>query len=472
MIFNRASALIWLPLTLIFGGCQTISVPDMPIESSDLVSKISAVDTEGFLNADSALPLNVLWWEGFEDPVLTQLVQDALSENRDLLVAKRNIEIAKAQLSRTELTRSYSTSAGTSAEIGRAARPNQDVNLSVSGNLGASWEIDAFGRIDAAIRAAELSVDAQEQARRDIAVMVASETALAYSDLRGAQRQISLTKANADVQLQSLDLVQALLENGRATELDLNRAEAQYRTTLSNIPRLTASIDGAIARLSALSGVSASSPQDSLMALLRDPSDIPELQSGLNAASPAQLLRRRPDIRQAEIEMARRLELSKIERARLFPVVTFNADISALFNGTNRLDQLSSFGFGIGPSVQWEGPDLRRVRADIDISDAETRRAYAQYEAVVLNALADVESALSNSRNELSRRDDLVRAVDAARAALELARLRYEEGLDDFLDVLDSQRTLLDTEARLAESRIQTARLAILTYRELGGIEF
>jgi len=134
------------------------------------------------------------------------------------------------------------------------------------------------------------------------------------------------------------------------------------------------------------------------------------------------------------------------------------------------VDQASSLGFGIGPAIRWEGPDLRRVRADIDLADAETSRAYRIYEETVLQALADVETAVSNNRNEAKRTDDLSRAVEAAKEAVELAQLRYEEGLDDFLDVLDAQRTLLIAEDRLAQNQLQTTRLTILTYRELGGL--
>ena len=118
----------------------------------------------------------------------------------------------------------------------------------------------------------------------------------------------------------------------------------------------------------------------------------------------------------------------------------------------------------------WEGPDLRRVRADIALSDAQTKQAYAVYEQTVLQALSDVETALSNAKNEVQRRDDLIKAAEASRTALELAQLRFDEGLDDFLDVLEAQRTLLENEDRLAQSRLETTRLAILTYRELGGV--
>ncbi|MEE2921380.1 MAG: TolC family protein, partial [Pseudomonadota bacterium] len=178
----------------------------------------------------------------------------------------------------------------------------------------------------------------------------------------------------------------------------------------------------------------------------------------------------RPDIRAAEAALGRQVALGEAARAELFPTIVWNADVFALFNPDNSVGDLSSLGFGIGPAIQWAGPDLRRVRANIDASDARTEAAIAQYEVTVLAALSEVESALTQYVSELRRRDDLESAATSARRSLELARLRFEEGVDDYLDVLDAQRTLLDAEDRLAESRQQTSEAAIAAYRALGGI--
>lgn len=454
---------------LTLAGCASIEVPEKPQMDNSAVMKGDA--PQQFFNADgSPLPFASAWWEGFQDTLLTDLIRTALAENRELDVAQSNIAIAAAGLARQQLETSYSTQSSTGADLGRSTGPNQDVNATLSSNLGATWEYDAFGRIASAIKASELSVEAAKHARRDVAVIVSSETALAYADLRGAQRRLAVASGNAEIQSQSLDLLNALLDNGRATALDVSRAEAQYRTTLADLPTFQAAIDRAISRLAVLTGSSASALNEDLRALKQTQGSIPTLRTSLNLGSPSDLLRRRPDIRTAETIIAQRLALSDIERARLFPTVTFNADILALFGNGNRLDQASSFGFGFGPAIRWEGPDLRRVRADIDIADAETTRAYLIYEQTVLQALANVETALSNQRNEAQRQNDLTRAVAAARESEELAQLRFEEGVDDFLDVLDAQRTLLAAEDRLAENQLQATRLTILTYRELGGI--
>lgn len=459
-----------LALSLSLIGCASIEVPSAPAPQA--VERVQAAAPVQYFNqSGQALPLPLDWWQGFNDPALTALVEQALQANRELDVARASIDIARAQLEREQLSNSYQTQSNNTTRIGRASAPNADVRATIASALGASWEIDAFGRIENAIKSAELNVEAAEQARRDVAVIVAAQTALAYTDLRGAQRRLEVAQSNAQTQAQSLELLRVLLANGRATELDLSRAEAQYRTTLANQPAFQAIIDGAISRLAVLTGTQASNPGPQLLALRAQSGPIPMIVPGVAIGAPQDLLRRRPDIRAAETQIARLLTLGEVERARLFPTITVNADISSLFSNANRLDQLSSFGFGFGPSISWEGPDLRRVRADIDIADAQTQRAYSVYEQTVLQALADIELALSNGINERQRQQDLILAANAAREARELAQLRFEEGLDDFLDVLEAQRTVLETEDRLAENRLQTTRLAILTYRELGGIE-
>lgn len=416
-----------------------------------------------FAEAADTAPVTA-WWTAFEDPLLAELVETALAANASLDAAEANVLAARALLSGAELARSPSTRTTASADLGRAAREDADVELTGSAGLVASWELDAFGRIAAEISAEAFSLEQAREARNDLAVIVAAETASAYADLRGAQRRLDVGRQNAEAQREGLELLGTLFENGRATRLDLERAEAQYRTTLASLPVFEAAIDAAAARLSALTA------QDlpETLVQVEVPVDIPEHQGAILAGTPEDLLRRRPDIRGAEARIGRQLALGEVERARLFPTVTFSADVIGLFTEDSTAD--NSFGFGIGPAIVWDGPDLRRVRADIDVADARALEAIALYEQTVRDALAETEIALSAYARERARRADLTEAAAAARRALDLASLRFEEGLDDYLDVLDAQRTLLDAEDRLAASRVETTRRAIAAYRALGGI--
>lgn len=408
------------------------------------------------------------WWTQFEDPALQTLVVRALKQNRSLEQVRADVAAADAVLRRARLDSSYSTGASLGASVGQSVGANRDVSLSGNGSLGADWEFDAFDRIEAQIQSAEFSLEAAQQARRDVAVIVAAQTADAYVDLRGGQIRLDVAQRNAELQKQGLDLLLQLFENGRATQLDVDRANSQYQTTLASLPTFEASVEVAVARLGALLGEPSLMSDAELAALLRSEGDIPELQGPILAGSPDLMIRRRPDIRRAEALLGQRLALGQVARARLFPTLTFSADVFAGF--AEGRDVADSFGFGIGPMLVWEGPDLRRVEADIDVADADTRGAVAFYEQTVFDALSEVESALSQYQQELRRRGNLVEAAASAERASELALVRFEEGLDDFLDVIDAQRTLLDAQDRLEASRLQSAKAAIQTYRALGGM--
>lgn len=451
-------------MLLIVAACA--SAPPAPERPAFTVkeSAFSTTNTSGI----AASPVTMTWWKTFDDPLLDQLVTTALAENKDLAVAAANIETARAALARQTLQRSFSTDSAASAELGRAARDGANTELSGSGQIGASWEFDAAGGISAAIDGAVFEVEQLSEIRRDVAVTVAAETALAYVDYRGNQVRLRVAQSNAELQGESLELLNVLFENGRATRLDVERAEAQYRTTLASLPLLEIAIRSAGIRLAALTGRTDFSASETLLQQPGMEVIIPSPPESLGVGTPQDLIRRRPDIRAAEADIARRLALGEVERARLFPTLTFNADLLSLFTEDNA--SIDSFGFGIGPAIRWEGPDLRRVRGDIEIADAQTRAAFANYERTIVDALQEIEIALLSYGHEQKRRPDLEAAADSAARALDLARLRFDEGLDDFLDVIDAQRTLLDAQDRLESNRLATTRQAIATYRALGGI--
>lgn len=444
----------------LFSGC--VSVPQ--------AVQVAIDTTSGEFSLAGEAPFNSAWWSQFEDPLLAELITKALDANKTLEVASANVSVAQGLAARQKLERSYSTAASATAGIGRAPRPGQDVNLSLNTGIGARWEIDIFDRISAQISAAEFDLEAAQQARRDIAVIVAGNTAQNYVQLRGAQRRLEVARQNAETQAQGLELLNTLLENGRATRLDVERTQALYRTTLASLPRFEATAQAALSALAQLTGQPANSPDATLLALVENTGDIPEHRGLIATGTLDGMIRRRPDIRRAEALIGRQLALSEAARADLFPRVVLNFDLSSIFDDRNDVGDLTSLGFGIGPSVQWTGPDLRRVRASIDISDAQAEVAIATYEDTVIAALSEVEIALTNYTKELARRADLQQAAASAKRALELASLRFEEGLDDFLDVLEAQRTVLDAEDRLAESRLQASIQAINAYGALGGV--
>jgi len=410
------------------------------------------------------------WWTGFDDPELQRLVEAALKASPVLRGADYSVAEAEALLRLALLSRSPSLSASASATAERLTGGNDDFEASGTAGLASAWELDAFGRLGAAIDAARYDETAARELRRDLAVTAASETALAYIDLRSAEARLRVAESNAAVQKESLDLVRTLFENGRANELDLNRSETQYRTTLASLPAFEASITGARSRLAALTGNAATLPGLGASLNPQRAARVPRLAGTLSAGAPEDMLRRRPDVRLAEARIGAALALGQAARANLFPRITLNANLFGIISDTGVAFNEDSIGLSFGPAISWAGPDLRRVYAQIDVNDARTLAAVANYEATVLDALSEAETALSDYVTERQRRADLEAALASARRAFELARLRYEEGLDSSLDVLDAQRTLLDAEDRLAVNEAEIARRAVRAYRSLGGI--
>ena len=444
----------------LLAGCA--NVPDAPLSGAPTLETGTAFPAL----AGGEAPASA-WWTGFDDPELQRLVETALTASPVLRGADASVDEAEALLRLALLGRSPSTTTTASATASRPTTGNDDFSASGRAGLAASWELDAFGRLAAAIEAARYDQAAARELRRALAVSIASETALAYIDLRSAEARLRVALENAAVQSESLALVRTLVENGRANDLDLSRAETQYRTTLASIPVFEASITAAASRLAALTGNAATLP-----AALPQSSTarVPRLTAQLTAGAPEDMLRRRPDVRRAEARIGSALALGTAARANLFPRVTLNADLFGLVRDTGVAFNEDSIGLNIGPAISWAGPDLRRVYASIDASDARTRAVAADYESTVLNALAETETALSNYVTERQRRADLEAALASARRARELAHLRFEQGLDSSLDVLDAQRTLLVAEDQLAVNEAEIARRAVRAYRSLGGI--
>jgi multidrug efflux system outer membrane protein len=296
-------------------------------------------------------------------------------------------------------------------------------------------------------------------------VSLLAEMARNYFVLRGAQNQLAVARQNAENQRQTLDLTLALLNAGRGTELDVARAEAQLNSTLASIPPLETAIKQALHRLGVLIG----QEPTALVAELSQPLPLPGLPALVAVGQPADLLRRRPDIRVVERNLAAATARVGVATADLFPRLALFGSVGLEASSFVGLWQGGSDTFAIGPSIFWAAFDLGRVRARIRAADARTEAALAQYEQRVLLALEETENSLVDFDRQQARRDLLRAAAQASEKAAALARLRYQAGVADFLTVLDAERTLLEAQDRLAESETRTATALIAVYKALGG---
>lgn len=410
------------------------------------------------------------FWTQFQDPTLDQLLADALTANHDLRIALGHLVEARAlhRQSQFDLAPTVTATGGyTKQRYSQVESPTgAPLDLAYYDvGFDAYWELDFFGRVRRGVEATRAQMQAQEAGLRDAQVSVTAEVARTYFELRGEQTRLEVALRNAENQRQTAQLTLARLDAGRGTELDSSRAQEQLSETLATIGPLQAASARSIHRLSVLTG----REPNALTELLAPARELPDLPQVAAVGDPAGLLRRRPDIRVAERQLAASTALVGVAMGDLFPKVTFTGNVSYSAPQVSSFGEAPSRGYLIGPGISWAAFDLGRVWAQVGGSRARADVALATYEQTVLRALEETEDALiTHARTRESLRDATDAAV-ASRTAARLARSRYEGGMVDFLEVLDAERTQLAAEDRLAQSRTDAATSLVGVYKALGG---
>lgn len=416
------------------------------------------------------------WWRKFNDAQLTSLVERTLANNKDLKIAAERVEEARAlrRITRYDYFPTVTSDAsytnqrlskdqGFDTGLGSVARSRDSETYQVG--LDANWELDIWGRVRRSNWAARFDLEAQEALRQDTMVLIAAETARTYLELRGLQNELGVAQRNAQNQRDTLKLTESLLQGGRGTELDTSRARAQLNSTLAAIPTIESAIKRDIHRISVLTG----EQPDVLTRQLIKSKPMPQLPSLLRIGDPADLLRRRPDIRAAEAQLGAATERVGVATADLFPRVTFNGRVGLQAADFAGLGNSGSDTYNFGPGITWAAFDIGRVFAQIDVNRSRMRQQIANYEKTVLGALQETEDALVDFGKQRQRRGFLSEAASASQQAAKLARERYQTGVATFLEVLDAERVMLEAESRLAESETLTAISQVAIYKALGG---
>jgi multidrug efflux system outer membrane protein len=412
------------------------------------------------------------WWDEFHDAELNRLVERAVASNLDLRMATANLLEARAlrlgaradALPVVAGEASYNNEKYSEAALFNAPGAPRTQELYEAG-FDAAWELDFFGRVRRNVESSSALVEAAEAGRRDAQVSLVSEVARNYFELRGAQNELAVQRQNASNQTETLQITQSRFEAGGGTELDVARARAQLNNTLAGIPPLESSAAHAIHRLGVLIGGQPEALGDELEVA----SPLPELPAHIAIGNPESLLRRRPDIRVAERNLAAATANIGVAVSDLFPRVTFNGSIGLQASSFSGLGGPASDTRSFGPSITWAALDLGHVRSAIKAAHARAGAQLAAYEKAVLTSLEETENALGDYGRDQARRDYLEAAVKASRRAAALARERYESGATDFLDVLEAEGVALEAEEELAETQTQTAIALVAVYKSLGG---
>ena len=416
------------------------------------------------------------WWRLYDDPTLDGLVRQALAENNQLEAATANLRAVRATLNETRSARLprlngsgsalYSRqSAGSIPPGGGAPGGPQDEVETYDAGLDVSYEIDLWGRVSAAIRAARADADATKAAVDILRVSIAAETARAYADACSANAQIAVAERTIALQSDTVGLTQRLLDAGSGNGLDTARARSALESSRAALPPLRAQRDGALFRLATLTGRTPAEASEAARACVRPP----QLSRPIPVGDGAALLARRPDVRQAERQLAAAAARVNVAVANLYPTVTLGGSVGATALDIADLGESDNFRFSLGPLISWSFTNPGVSRARVERADALTEVALATFDQTVLVALQETETALAAYANELDRRTSLQAARDQAATAAWLSRLRFDAGADSFLSVLDAERTLAGADAQLAASDALVTTYQIGLFKALAG---
>lgn len=416
------------------------------------------------------------WWTTFNDPEMESLIQRAIASNLDLLTAEARVRQARAQLGVEQAflfptvdTSVSATKSQSSRNVGgfnnQAGAGDRRVDL-YQGGFDAGWEIDVFGGTRRAIEAASADLESQVDARRNVLVSVTAEVARDYILLRGDQAQLTLTYSNLKSQQDTLDLTRSRFKAQLVSDLDVANAQANVATTASQIPALQIQIKQTIHALGILLG---QEPM-ALAAELEKTAPIPPTPSEVPVGVPSDLLRRRPDVRQAERQLASATANIGVAVAQLFPKFSLTGSIGQESTRLGLIARADGSSFwSIGPTVSWRIFDANQLRDQVRVQNALQEQALLNYQKTVLQSFSDVEDALVAYAQDQNRTKSLAESVSANQRAVSLSNQLYRAGLGDFLNVLTAERNLYSAQLEMTLSQSNVATDLVQLYKALGG---
>lgn len=419
-----------------------------------------------------------VWWDGFGDPLLSQFVTDALAQNLDLAQATARMAQSRAGLGNA--TAALLPSGNLS---GQAARAHQSVETplgqvlsstpdysrygnSYETDLNATWEIDVFGGLRRGRQAALADYQASEAGVVATRLAVAAQTADIYITLRGLQARQAIAEKQIRTQQALLEKVQLLHRKGLAPEYQVRQTEGELAQVQATVPALRTGLDGAMNALDVMLGT----PPGTHRAQLDSPGVIPQAPKIASTGTPADLLRRRPDIIVAERHLAASSARIGVAVSEYYPTFSLSALLgSATAVSSNNLFSGSASQAAGVLGLRWRLFDFSRINAEIDQAKGQEAEALATYRLSVLRATEDVENAFSALANSESQTATLSNGESALASARQSSFVAFEQGTASLIDVLHNDETLLQASDARAQAQTESARAAVATFRALGG---
>ena len=413
------------------------------------------------------------WWTTLNDPILEGLIEQSAGANLDLREAWFRIEESRAlrdfssgrYAPQVDAAASYMRSRDTRNGAASIPGVSDDQINSHSVGFDSAWEIDLFGGIKRSVESSQAALEASVDNYHDVMITLYAEVARNYVEMRAIQSRLRYAQQNIDSQRETLKLTEDRFNAGISPELDVTQAKLNLANTESEVPSLRMAEIQAINRIAVLLG---QFPQ-TFKAQLRAVKPIPTPSEQIPVGLPADLLRRRPDIRRAERELAAQTAGIGVATADLYPSFSLTGTFHLKAESPSDMTDMSSRAYSFGPGLRWNIFSGNRVRNNIKIAEARTEQAAVRYERAVLSAVEEVEAALTAYMQEHERRNALDRSTAASKKAVELVESLYRNELTDFQNVLDMQRTLFLQQDKLAVSRGQVVLSLIRIYKAIGG---
>lgn len=453
----------WACVAVVTAGCATAPGAGDVLPQVSVPATWAAVGVEAgpAMPAGAATPLT-RWWQRFDDPTLTALVEQALRANTSGRAAQAALEQARALVDVQTASLQPGLRGSGSAQRSRTAA---GAGNTFQAGFDASWEPDVFGRLRSAVGASQADARAAEANLHGARVALAAEVAVTYVEMRGLQQRLGIARRNLASQQETLQIAQWRLQAGLTTSLVSEQARAAAEQTAAQIPALESALAQSRNALAVLTGQA----PGALDAALANPSPVPQAPPDIALAIPAETLRQRPDVRAAEERIAAALaRLSQAEAAR-YPSFSIGGSVGLRALTLGALTGGGAATSALLASVSVPLLDGGAARAQVRAQEAALEQARVAYEAAVLSALQDVENALVALRSDQERLQRLAAAADAAANAALLAQQRYSSGLVDFQAVLETQRTLLATQDSLASTTASLSAGHVRLYKALGG---
>ncbi|MDK2972375.1 MAG: hypothetical protein PWP23_2130 [Candidatus Sumerlaeota bacterium] len=465
-------ALATVAASLLLEGC-TVG-PDYSPPDLDLPSEWISAESGDEVNSNAEELAH--WWASFDDPLLTELVSEAIASNLDLQTALSRVREARLQAGITSAeqfptldasgsaTQSFTRSRTENPATGKTVGETTDARTYRAG-FDASWEVDVFGGVRRSVEASEHDYEAEVASYNDVLVSLTAEVATNYVAVRTYQARIRIAEENLAAQQESLELVEARHEAQISSELPVMQARSNLQTTQSQIPSLRASLNESMNRLAILLGELPGTLQERL----EEAQPIPAVQDSVSIGVPSEALRCRPDIRQAEKSLAAQVSRVGVAVADLYPKFMITGAVSRQGEGTKGFRELATDTLSFGPNMTWRVFDRGQVKNTVKLEEERADQLLLAFRSSVLSAMEEVENKLTSVERMKEQRAHLQTAVESTESVLELARAQYEAGQVSFSEVIDAQQSLLSLQDNLAQTESEIVTETISLYKAAGG---